>query len=203
MSHVLTAHLGDLGAALVDDQLDPAMRNLVLLHMAGCARCRHEVEEQRLLKDRLRGLAEPGMPASLLSRLTALSEPRQPPAPGLDVARSVAVLPDADRATSPPRPVATGPVATGPGATGPGDGRGLGRSAILRDANRGRRLLAGAASLLLVGAGTAYAAAGYGQPGPPLQPVANVLSTSGAGGLTSPIPLNDPAFAAMTVSFGR
>ena len=65
MSGLAGGHLGDLVAALVDDQLDHSNRDLVLAHLAGCDTCRADVQQQRALKSRLRALSAPGLPESL------------------------------------------------------------------------------------------------------------------------------------------
>ncbi len=190
------AHVGDLAAALVDDQLDQATRDLVLLHLGRCAGCRADVEEQRQLKARLRGLSEPGLPLGLLARLGALSGPAEPPA---------ASPLSPDRQPSPLASVTT---------IGSSQDAGLRRSSMLRDPRRGRRMLAGAASLLLVGTGAAIAAGGDAQPAGPSTPVLTV-PTSFSNQLpgaafnrdtsspTGTLPLTDPAFPAMTAAFSR
>lgn len=177
--------MGDLGAALVDDQLDPALRELVLRHMIGCVMCRHDVEEQRQLKARVQALHEPGLPFSLFSKLSALDKP-SPLAPAPI-----------------PLPVLEPEPELAPAQPQVASGRLLTQSSFLHDAHRGRRLLAGAASLLLVGVATAYASAADGQSSGPAQPTANVFTTSTASEVTPSVPLNDPSFAAMTVSFGH
>lgn len=197
---MLTGHLGDLGAALVDDQLDPPTRDLVLAHLAGCPGCRRDVGQQRQLKSRLRALAEPGLPASLVTRLSALNRvpelpppspplsppsPTLPPPPGPDPSAAAVRSPD-----RPPEPR-------------PKDSRPLVRSSLLADSRRGRRLLVGAASLLLFGVGTVYAAAGDVHPAAPTSPASDVFTTSRTASVPASVPLNDPAFAAMTATFSR
>ena len=197
------AHVGDLAAALVDDQLDQGTRDLVLLHLGRCPGCRSDVEEQRQLKQRLHALGSPGLPSGLLARLGALSVPEQPleqvhelllakaqprsqSIHGTDVNLSSAAF--IQTHSPPPR-----------------------RSSLLRHPQRGRRMLVGAASLLLVGAGTAIAAGGDGQTPSPVNPSTSTFSTSfqtpivgtrGESGGSS-VPLTDPAFGAMTASFHR
>ncbi len=188
-------HVGDLAAALVDDQLDPPARDAVLAHLVGCPRCHGEVEQQRLLKSRLGALRTPGLPADLARRLSSLHSPDEPSA-GLGVEgprlASAAVL-GADAVAARP-----------------------GQLSFLRDAHRGRRLLVGAASLLLVGAGAAFAAATDAGSASPSQPASSVFtdtstvartSSAATGGQPAPLPssapLNDPAYRAMTASYGR
>ncbi len=179
-----SAHVGDLAAAFVDEQLDPTRRDLVLIHITGCLRCREEVDHQRRLKSRLRALGGPGLPPDLLSRLSAFGDPRS---------------------TSGGLPAAPVP------APGP---RAASRGPVRRDPQRALRLLAGAASLVLVGTGTAYAAASDGQPTSPgsparsatpapvaARPLAAVPAPGSGGAMTRPI--SDPSFATMRTSLRR
>jgi anti-sigma factor RsiW len=173
------AHVGDLAAALVDDQLDQDTRDQVLLHLGRCPGCRSDVQEQRQLKARLHALSTPGLPSGLIARLGALSLPELPEEPPELALLSVDGLPSR-------------------------------RPSLLRNPQRGRRLLVGAASLLLVGAGTAVAAGGDGQSPLPASP-ASTFSTSfttpigssrnDSGG--SSMPLTDPAFRTMLASFSH
>jgi hypothetical protein len=186
------AHVGDLAAALVDDQLDQATRDLVLLHLGRCPGCRSDVEVQRQLKLRLHALGTPGLPSGLMARLGALSVAEQP----RDQAHEL-LLVEAE-------PMAS-VTFTQAHASAPR------HPSVLRNAQRGRRMLVGAASLLLVGAGTAAAAGGDGQSPVPASPATSTFSTSfqtPITGLRGPsgaarVPLTDPAFGAMTASFHR
>jgi hypothetical protein len=189
------AHVGDLAAALVDDQLDQGTRDLVLLHLGRCAGCRGDVEEQRRLKQRLHALGTPGLPSGLMARLGALSVPEHPQ----DQVRDLLL------AEAPPMASVTFLQAHTPPPQ---------RPVVLRNPQRGRRILLGAASLLLVGAGTAVAAGGDGQSVGPVSPATSTFSTSFQTSLTGPrglsdgspgssVPLTDPAFGAMTASFHR
>jgi anti-sigma factor RsiW len=180
VSHRPAGHLGDLGAALVDDQLSPEMRDMALAHLAGCQECQRDVEQQRRLKARLRCLAEPSLPLSLALRLAAMKS-----------------APAAPAAAAPPAPDEP-PVRLAPTMALPIRDRGP-----LLSQRRGR-LLAGAASLLLFGVASAYAAAGDAQPTSSTGPTGtatNVLSTSGTPAVKTSVHMNDPAFAAMTASF--
>lgn len=177
MSQLQSGHLGDLGAAFVDDQLSPEVRDVALAHLASCPDCQRDVEQQRRLKARLRCLAEPSLPLTLALRLSAL-KPVPPPA----------------------------------GHEPPSGGLAPALAFPMRDrsrvfSQRRGRLLAGAASLLLFGVGTAYAAAADVQPTSPGGTATNVLSTSRTAGVNAAavsipsIPMNDPMFAAMSASF--
>jgi anti-sigma factor RsiW len=184
-----SGHLGDLGAALVDDQLSAELRDQALTHLASCPECQRDVEQQRRLKARLRCLAEPALPLNLALRLNALKAapvaapaPSGPPGGGLALAFPVRE-----------------------------------RSRVL-NARRGR-LLVGAASLVLFGVGTAAAAAADVQPAATGGTVGTVgttstaLSTSRTQAVTTSVsqpvsqpvsgsmPLHDPAFDAMNASF--
>ena len=184
------AHVGDLAAALVDDQLDQATRDLVLLHLGRCPGCRGDVDEQRQLKQRLHALGAPSLPSGLMARLGALSAPEHPREQAHDLllveAQSGASVTFLQTHTPPPR-----------------------RPTLLRNPQRGRQMLVGAASLLLVGAGTAIAVGGDGQSAGPVSPSTSTFSTSFQTPLTgtrepfggSSVPLTDPAFGAMTASF--
>jgi anti-sigma factor RsiW len=86
VSQLQSGHLGDLGAALVDDQLSPDARDAALAHLASCPDCQRDVEQQRRLKARLALLSEPSLPMALAMRLSALKPepaglPAAPPPP--------------------------------------------------------------------------------------------------------------------------
>jgi anti-sigma factor RsiW len=74
---VSTPCLGEQLTALVDGALGHAERERAHAHLAGCAGCRAEVEQQRALKARLAGLAGTGPlpPPSLVGALQALAVP--------------------------------------------------------------------------------------------------------------------------------
>lgn len=74
------SHLGDLGAALVDDELEPDARLRALTHLSGCASCRHEVDQLERLKRRLRAMsalsAGPlGTEVAAVDRLLGIAQP--------------------------------------------------------------------------------------------------------------------------------
>jgi anti-sigma factor RsiW len=171
-------HLGDLGAALVDDQLSPETRDLALAHLASCPECQRDVEQQRRLKARLRCLSEPSLPLNLALRLNAL---KAAPVPAHSEPAEDELAGGALALAFPLRE----------------------RSRLL-SARRGR-LLAGAASLVLLGVGTAYAAGSDVQPVAPVGTTAKVLSTSRTEGVTTTVServsVNDPAFDAMNAAF--
>jgi len=64
--------LGDLAAALADNELDHDQRDRALSHIAGCRECRCEVDGQRRLKALLANQADPEVSAALTTRLLEL-----------------------------------------------------------------------------------------------------------------------------------
>jgi anti-sigma factor RsiW len=176
VSQLQAGHLGDLGTALVDDQLSPEARDTALAHLADCPDCRRDVEQQRRLKARLRGLTEPTLPLTLALRLSALKPP---------------------------------PAAASTHSEPPGGGFAVALAFPVRDrsrvfSQRRGRLLAGAASVLLFGVGTAFAAAADVQANSPAGTGGSALPagrTHVTTAVTTSLPLNDPAFDAMNASF--
>ncbi|NJP52363.1 zf-HC2 domain-containing protein [Streptomyces sp. SBST2-5] len=70
--HLAEQHLGDRLSALVDGELGHDARERVLAHVATCARCKAEVDEQRRLKSVFAQAAPPPPSESLLARLQGL-----------------------------------------------------------------------------------------------------------------------------------
>lgn len=101
----MSAHLGELAAALVDGELDHSARERAQRHLAHCDACRAEVDAHRSLKARLARLSadapQPGL--ALTDRLLALQ------------------VPGTDRISAPAAPVrpATVRPAAGPGNSRP------------------------------------------------------------------------------------
>lgn len=93
-------HLGDFAAALVDGALNGSVRDQALAHVAGCTRCRADLDVQRRIKDQLQQLGQPGPPPGLEQRL-------------IDIGTTPSALPG-------PRVVA--PAGRPGGATSPGIG---------------------------------------------------------------------------------
>ncbi|MGW1667190.1 anti-sigma factor family protein, partial [Streptomyces microflavus] len=76
------SHLDDKLAAYVDGELGHEAREKVLAHLAECADCRVEAEEQRQVKQLLGKVRQPGPSDDLMARLLALGDSAQePPAP--------------------------------------------------------------------------------------------------------------------------
>ncbi|GGX40343.1 anti-sigma factor family protein [Streptomyces fructofermentans] len=65
-------HLGDRLSALVDGELGHEARERVLSHLATCARCKSEADEQRRLKNVFAEVAPPPPSESFLARLQGL-----------------------------------------------------------------------------------------------------------------------------------
>ncbi|WP_161500751.1 anti-sigma factor family protein [Embleya scabrispora] len=76
------SHPDDKLAAYVDGELGHEAREKVLAHLAECADCRVEAEEQRQVKQLLGNARQPGPSEDLMARLLALGESaEEPPAP--------------------------------------------------------------------------------------------------------------------------
>ena len=157
--------LGDRLTALVDGELDHDGRDLALSHLAGCDGCRAEAEALRRLKRRLSSLEEaPQIGTDLLVRLYGMGVMDTPPPP-----------PQPSQTLWPPR---TDPAVPGPsdellrrlyrldeqavgeepaGYRRPRDnrpGRGHRPASHRRRLPRARYLVAGAATLAALGAGS-------------------------------------------------
>lgn len=168
--------------ALVDGALDHDARDRVHAHLAGCPRCRAEVEAQRALKARLCGLraAAPDPSGDLVARLRGLAVPGVEPADG----RS-APLPVGAAGSRPARP--------GSGVVRPGDGRPAAGPGARARRSRARTSGTLGGGLLLLGVGLALALGGPPSRGPstPVDPgsdafVVDHVSTTGG------VPLADP-----------
>ncbi len=217
-----SGHLGDLVTALVDGQLDPSSYDLATSHLMWCSDCRCEVEQERQLKSRLRAMGEPGLPASLFGRLSALDFPDSSGLPESDTATGALVSANLlsgnlGSAELVPGRLSSELVSTEVRAAQPTSLAvpPFSRAAPLRDARRGR-LLAGAASFLLVGVGVAVASSADAQPAPSVQPSSNALTTGQqvagqnpgsasvpgvAAANRRPVKFNDSSFRAMTASY--
>ncbi len=75
------SHLGADLAAFVDGELDHPGRERVLRHLARCADCRAEVDEQRRVQQRLRAQPGPDPEPDLSARLRALAASTAPGGP--------------------------------------------------------------------------------------------------------------------------
>jgi anti-sigma factor RsiW len=197
----VNGHLGPLAAALVDEQLEQAERDRALRHIAGCDRCRADVDQQRKIKSRLAAMSETQLPSALLDRLHALRPTALPPVGGQQAGPVPAAHePTAHEPAAVPFPAAL--ALPDRAAVLP---RGLVPAHSLASPmrRRTRRVLVGAASLVLAGTGAAYAAGGTdGSTGAPVRPAVDVYTLQhGTAGDT--VPMNDPAVSAVTVGYGR
>ena len=172
-------------SALVDGQLAGSARDRALSHIAHCATCREAVDAERGVKARLAGSARPAPSDALLANLHGLAEPGGPVRPR-------------------PRAMPLGPVVPTlpPPGRGPfGSRRDSRRPAKGRRVQRVRYAAAGAVSVAGLVLGTAFAAGSAGAGAVPVVPPAAELSVEHAA-TTSVLPLGDPAFTAVTASFG-
>jgi hypothetical protein len=177
-------HLGARVSALVDGQLGQSQRDRALSHVAHCPTCRAAVEAERSVKALLAGSSRPALSDGLLASLHGIGEPGDPVTPR-------------------PRSMPLGPVVPTlppPGHRPLGSRRDSRRPARARRVQRVRYAAAGAVSVAGLVLGTAFAAGG-GAGSVPIVPPAAELSVEHAA-TTSSFPLGDPAFSAVTASFG-
>jgi hypothetical protein len=182
-------HLGTRVSALVDGELGHEARDRALAHVAHCQQCRHQLEAERAVKALLSTTPTPPPSAGLLTTLTGLAEPGGPVGPRsrpMPLGPVVPTLP----------PPGRGPLGSRRDARRPGAGS-------PRRAHRARYAAAGALSVAGLLLGTAFAAggSGAGSDAPAVVPPAAELSVEHAA-TTSGLPLGDPAFSAVTASFG-
>lgn len=182
-------HPEDKLAAYVDGELGHDAREKVLAHLAQCAECRVEAEEQRRVKARLAQSSRPGPSADLTAKLLAMGAGGFGGAPGGE-----------SEEASPPRPRgAVQPVNRTPGSARPraGSGPRAGRpgnvSARVRPPVSRRRLTfaaAGAFSMMAMALSSAVIAGGPagGSSGRPAAPVVerNLVEQAGTVGVPSP-----------------
>src|SRR5262249_15002023 len=71
------SHLGRWLSALVDGELDPAERDRVLNHLAGCRSCLREANEMRALKRRLTALGDSSDDGAIAGRMIELVRSEQ------------------------------------------------------------------------------------------------------------------------------
>jgi len=182
------SHLGARISALVDGELGHAARDRALAHVAYCSRCRAELEAERAIKDRTTKAAAPPPSAELLASLLSLAEPGEPVPPlprPMPLAPVVPTLPPPGRVRS-----------NGPRGRSDSRGPSMDRTHRLRYAAVGGLAFSGLVF------GTAFVAGGAeSEPGAPVLPPAATFSTEHTAA-TAGLPLRDPAFDAVTVSFG-
>lgn len=179
-------HLGARVSALVDGQLGHSERDRALAHVAHCPTCRAAVDAERTVKAVLAGASLPMPSDDLLASLHGLAEPGGPVSPRPRSMPLGSVVP-----TLPP-----------PGRGPFGSRRDSRRPARGRRAQRVRYAAAGAVSVAGLVLGTAFAAGGSAGAGAAtVVPPAAELSVEHAA-TTAGFPLGDPAFTAVTASFG-
>ena len=177
-------HLGARVSALVDGQLGHSERDRALAHVAHCATCREAVDAERTVKTLLASSAVPTPSRTCWPACTASASRAARSVPG-------------------PRSMPLGPVVPTlpPPGRGPFGARGDSRRpAKSRRGQRVRYAAAGAVSVAGLVLGTAFAAGG-GAGAAAVVPPAAELSVEHAV-TTSGLPLGDPAFTAVTASFG-
>ena len=176
------SHLGDLLSALVDGELSGTELDRANAHLAACAVCQAEASSLRDLKQQLRALAGNGQADAMTRRLLAM-----PDALAVPAAEGAGVI----------GPVAGGPVGGGvvarPLSPWAGTPRRHGTPAARR---RGRYVLWGTVSLVVVGiGGAAFGVGGNGGNGgsqPRITPPVEVFDVEHA--LTSgDVPFPSPA----------
>jgi Putative zinc-finger len=185
-------HLGTRVSALVDGQLRDAERDRALTHVAHCDSCRAAVDAERSVKSLLAGASLPGPSDTLLASLRNLGEPGDPVSPrprSMPLGPVVPTLP----------PPGRGPFGSRRDSRRPAGSVGSSRGGR---AQRVRYAAAGAVSVAGLVLGTAFAAGGSAGAGAAtIVPPAAGLSVEHAA-TTSVLPLGDPAFTAVTASFG-
>lgn len=185
-------HLGDRVAALVDGELSHDARDRLLAHVAGCPRCREEVDAARQVKARLARLSVPAPSPALTARLLALAEPGEPIPPRR---RPLRRLPrPAAGPRSSPRPQSARPAV---GSTGVSTRRGRVAHSSADRLRRFGMTGAGAFSVAGLALGGAFAVGGQsGNTGVPLTPPVDRLEVEHAA-TTGGVPLTDPAFSSV------
>ncbi|MBV9379576.1 MAG: zf-HC2 domain-containing protein [Streptosporangiaceae bacterium] len=178
------SHLGEYLSALIDGELTGAELDRASAHLAGCAECRAEAAGLRELKRELRGLAATPADAELTRRLLSMAGPGGPVPSRQRLIRGMArpramfrAYPDRSfhdharsRSGRPGRLGAERPGSARPAAY-PGPAR-----------RRGRYVVWGAVSLVVVGIGAAAFSVGgsAGVPGPRITPPVEMYSVEHA-----------------------
>jgi anti-sigma factor RsiW len=161
------SHLGDLLSALVDGELGGAELDRASAHLAACPACRAEAAALRELKLELRALTELTEVAGLgdiTRRLLALADEPVPAAS--EAAPGTPGEYGGRRRLVTGRPVTSRRDAAGPHSAAPHSARPPGRAAR----RRGRYVLLGTVSLVVVGIGGAAFGMGGGDSGPQVTP---------------------------------
>lgn len=138
------SHLGQRLSALVDGELSDEERDRVHAHLVSCAACRAEANQLRELKTSMRGLTDVPTGDTLARKLTAIAEPGGP-VPSRRGARK-----------GKPRPRPGFRAFDGEAA----------RPYARAGRHRGRYLVIGVASCMMVGLGATAFSLGGGEPSP-------------------------------------
>ncbi|WP_328494167.1 zf-HC2 domain-containing protein [Streptomyces sp. NBC_00414] len=147
-------HLGDRLSALVDGELGHEARERVLSHLATCAKCKSEADEQRRLKNVFAEVAPPPPSESFLARLQGLPGGGDPDGDGPRLGRGAFGASGVFDMT----PDSFGYMPSGPHATVlPSEQRGfrihdISRREAERSASRGLRFAAAAAGAVSLAA---------------------------------------------------
>lgn len=159
----MSQHLGDLAAALVDNELSHDARDRALAHLTRCAECRAEVDAQRRLRSLLANQADPEFPSGLGARLRAIStDGEQDGRPPARIRRPWPLIGAAAFAPSQTRPAGL--------RRRPRESAPTGRPAHLRARRTVRRALAGSAAALALTAGLAVVGGPTASSGPSTTP---------------------------------
>lgn len=167
-------HPEDKLAAYVDGELGHGAREKVLAHLAQCADCRAEAEEQRRVKALLATTPTPAPPGDLMARLLAMGADGMP-GPGPGAPEDDVILPTRVRGSV--QPMTRGPGTARPrGGTGPRSGRPDNAPSRVRPPVSRRRLTfaaAGAFSMMAMALSSAVIAGGpsNGSSGRPAAPI--------------------------------
>ncbi|MGH3257942.1 MAG: anti-sigma factor family protein [Streptosporangiaceae bacterium] len=175
------SHLGDRLSALVDGELTGAECDRASAHLAGCAQCRAEAAQLRVLKQKLRSLVD-GAPAeaAMTRRLISMTGPGGPLPPRRRLLR---VVPGGRQETG-----RRFRASARPGA---------------RRARPARRYVFLGTVSLVVGLGTAaFTAGGGGQaaPGPKITPPVELYSVQHAI-ITGEVPFSGPSSRSASHAF--
>lgn len=181
------SHLGDLSTVLADDEcgtwddVPVEFRLRALAHVAGCPHCRADVDQQRVVKARMRFAAGAptlqAMPAGLLDSLLRLPASPQPPATSGRPAHIV--------------------------SPAPASGRGIPRGRYIAAAGIAASVVVGLGSggSVLAGSATGAGSTGPTGPSPSAAPTGAAVVTGASVGFNQPIPAGFGASAPTTRPF--
>ncbi|GAA2095055.1 anti-sigma factor family protein [Actinomadura alba] len=192
------SHLGERLTALVDGELGHDERDRALAHLAACEQCRAEAEALRRLKSQLRALRGADPAPGLLHRLDAMGDPTRPGPFGDPSGTTSARTGSSVARTGSSSPAVRRRRTRRPGRRAPAGGA-LRAPAVAarRDAPRGRYLIAGAATLAVLGVGASFAAGAQPERLPPVTPALEQFAvdhalTAGDVSIADPTVLRDP-----------